>query len=51
MANFGGWWRNRFREDPDKAERVRADLACAIKEGRIKVSPGRYASDLWGRLP
>jgi hypothetical protein len=26
LTNWGGWWRNRFREDPDKARRVLAEV-------------------------
>ena len=49
--NWGGWWRNRYREDPDKARRVLAELASMIKEGRIKRNPGAAGLDLWSRLP
>ncbi len=51
LDGWGGWWRNRFREDPDKARRILADLRTMITEHRIKVSPGAAANDLWARLP
>ncbi len=51
LNNWGGWWRNRFRENADKATRVLADVATLVKEHRIKVSPGAAAHDLWRRLP
>ncbi len=51
LANWGGWWRNRYRQDPDKATRVLADVAAMVKEHRIKRSPGAAAQDLWKRLP
>ncbi len=51
LENWGGWWRNRFRENADKATRVLADVATLVKEHRIKVSPGAAAHDLWRRLP
>jgi len=51
LANWGGWWRNRFRDDPDKARRVLADIASLIREGRITDNAGAAAVDLWKRLP
>ena len=51
LANWGGWWRNRYREDPGKMRRVLADVRSLVKEGRIMESPGAAAVDLWGRLP
>jgi hypothetical protein len=51
MTNWGGWWRNRYRENPDKARRVLAELAGMIRERRIKRNPGAAGLDLWGRTP
>ncbi len=51
LDGWGGWWRNRFRENADKARRVLADIRTMITEARIKRSPGAAASDLWARLP
>ena len=51
LVNWGGWWRNRFRENPDKARRVLADIASLIREGRITDNAGAAAVDLWKRLP
>ncbi len=51
LGTWGGWWRNRFREKPDKARMVLADVKVMIDERRIRQSPGAMASDLWKRLP
>lgn len=51
LVNWGGWWRNRFREDPAKARRVLAEIHSMIKEHRILDNPGAAAGDLWKRLP
>ena len=51
QTNWGGWWRNRFREHPDKARRVLAEIRVMIKEGTIRKTPGAAAMDLWNRLP
>ncbi|MCX6923915.1 MAG: hypothetical protein NT154_12015 [Verrucomicrobia bacterium] len=51
MDNWGGWWRNRFRENPAKARKVLAEIASMIREKRILMNPGAAASDLWKRLP
>ncbi len=51
LANWGGWWRNRFREDHAKADRVLAEVLSMVRERRITFSPGAAAVDLWGRLP
>ena len=51
LANWGGWWRNRFREKPAKAQRVVAELRTMIKEGNIRGNPGAAAVDLWKRFP
>ena len=51
LLNWGGWWRNRFRENPDKARRVLAEVRGMIRERRIRTNPGAAANDLWARLP
>ena len=51
LANWGGWWRNRFRENPAKAQRLIAELRTMIREGGIKGNPGAAAVDLWKRFP
>ena len=51
LRNWGGWWRNRFREQPAKARRMVGELASMIREGRITDNPGSAATDLWNRLP
>jgi len=51
LTNWGGWWRNRYREKAAKARTVLADLASMIREGRVTGNPGAAAVDLWGRLP
>ena len=51
LENWGGWWRNRYRENPDKARRILAEVASMLREGRILKNPGAAALDLWGRLP
>jgi hypothetical protein len=51
LANWGGWWRNRFRENPAKARRILAEIRSMIRERRIRHNPGAAAKDLWDRLP
>ncbi len=51
IEGWGGWWRNRFRENADKARRVLAEVASMVAERRIHTGPGQTAYDLWGRLP
>jgi hypothetical protein len=50
MANYGGWWRNRYREDSNKAWRVIGELRSMVNEHRITKDPGRCAMDLWKRF-
>jgi hypothetical protein len=47
MHEWGGWWRNRFREDSDKAHRVLADIHSQIREKKITQDPGKAAHRLW----
>ena len=51
LDNWGGWWRNRYREDHIKAGKVLAEIRCLVKESRIGSNPGKAAVDLWNRLP
>ncbi len=51
IEGWGGWWRNRFRENADKARRVLADIHSQVKEHNISKTPGAAAVDLWNRLP
>jgi len=50
LANWGGWWRNRYREDKGKARRVLAEIRGMVREGRIRRNPGAAANDLWKRF-
>jgi hypothetical protein len=50
LVNWGGWWRNRYREDARKAQRVLAELRCMVREGHIHRNPGAAAHDLWKRF-
>jgi hypothetical protein len=51
MQNYGGWWRNRFRESARKSARVLAEIRSMIREGRVSGNPGAAAADLWKRFP
>ena len=51
LANWGGWWRNRFRERPNKAWRVLTEVRSMARERRITQNPGAAAADLWKRSP
>lgn len=50
LGRWGGWWRNRHRESPDKARRVLAEINALVKASQITSSPGRAAQDLWRRF-
>jgi len=51
LSSSGGWWRMKFRAEPDKMRRILADVGGMIKEGKILDHPGKAAVDLWERLP
>ncbi len=51
MVNYGGMWRNRFRQNPDKCFRILVSLEADLKEGKLVRSRGGYLADLWKRLP
>lgn len=50
MSAYGGVWRLRARENPGKLERVLAETAAAVREGRVRTVAGAYANDAWGRF-
>ena len=50
LTNWGGWWRNRFRENPAKTRRVLAEIKSMIRERRMRRNPGAAANDLWSRF-
>jgi len=50
MANWGGRWRNRFRDNHGKAERVLAELARMHRQKEITRNAGACANDLWERF-
>ena len=50
MSAYGGVWRLRAREAPEKLERVLADTVAAVREGRVRTVAGAYANDAWGRF-
>ncbi len=55
LSQSGAWWRLAYRADPKLMAKVLGDTLGAVKEGRIKESPGAHAADLWvrwgGKLP
>lgn len=51
MTNWGGTWRLRFRENPEKFNRVWNGIDEDIKNGKEIEKVGGYANDLWKRLP
>lgn len=48
-VNWGGLWRKRFRENPEKWKRVMDDVESTMREQTID-NPGGYADDLWTRF-
>lgn len=50
MVNWGGRWRNRYRQNADKAWRVLNELKAMVCEGRITRNPGAAADDIWRRF-
>ncbi len=50
LTNWGGWWRNRYRENPAKARRVLGELKAMVLERRITKRPGAAGVDLWKRM-
>ncbi len=51
LAEWGGWWRNRYRDNSTKARRVLGELASMVRERRITRAAGPAARDLWKRMP
>lgn len=43
----GGKWRNWFREDPEKAERIYADTVQAVREKEVITDVARYLQHRW----
>ncbi|MDE2102238.1 MAG: DUF1376 domain-containing protein [Patescibacteria group bacterium] len=43
-------WMGRISRDPQKSERVVAELENAIKESRVKTTPAQFAEDTWMRF-
>jgi hypothetical protein len=43
----GGMYRTLMRQKPGKFERVLADTENAVKEGRVRKTPGAYFMDTW----
>ncbi len=50
MATYGGNWRNRARQNPNRLERVLNDTAEALKDGTIRETAAAYANDIWSRF-
>jgi hypothetical protein len=46
-VNDAGKWINRIKAQPDKCERVVAEVESARKEKRIKTTPAQYAEQIW----
>jgi hypothetical protein len=46
-VNNAGKWVNRIKSEPDKVQRVFAEVANANKEQRIKTTPAQYAEYCW----
>jgi hypothetical protein len=49
LSQSGVWWRLAYRKDQALMQRVLADTLLAVKEGRIKETPGQMAVDTWKR--
>jgi len=47
MKFWGSRWRQRIEGNPDKLERVLADLRVQQKEGKAIRNAGAYAEHLW----
>jgi hypothetical protein len=47
MANWGGRWRNRIKENPDLAARVIAEMEERVQDGKKYRSVGGYLDWLW----
>ena len=46
-VNDAGKWVNRIKDEFQKAERVIGEVENALREGRIKTTPGAYAQYIW----
>ena len=50
MVTCGARWRRRIKDNPEKMERVLADLKVQQREGKHVRNPGAYSEDLWKRF-
>jgi hypothetical protein len=50
MAENGGLWRTRARENASKLGRCLSELQRAIREGEVVKNRAAYITDLWGRF-
>lgn len=50
MKDYGGWYRNRLRENQGKFERVLNAVALDKREGVVARNWGGHFYDLWGRF-
>jgi hypothetical protein len=50
MVTYGGSWRNRARENPDKLGRVLEEVSAMRREGKLIRHAGACANDLWERF-
>jgi hypothetical protein len=39
-----------YRQNPQKFERVLAEVECQVREGKILHNPGGYFTDTWQRF-
>lgn len=49
-VNDAGKWIGYIRSNPEKSERVIAEVESALKESRIETTPAQYAEDTWQRF-
>lgn len=50
FENDAGKWRNRLRDNPEKVERVFAEVRSMATESRIVEGPAQASEDLWKRF-
>lgn len=51
MVNWGGAWRNRHRQNPDKLKRVLDAVAEDMRTSTVPIrNPSGHANDLWKRF-
>lgn len=49
LSGSGVWWRFAFEQNAKLLRKVLEDTLSAVKESRIKTTPGAHAVDLWKR--